>query len=41
MIDLVTINLNTAELDENDSGRATSPVFETDNIFKIKLNVSL
>lgn len=40
MIDLVTINLNAVEPEDDDSGRAASPIFNTDNIFKIQLNVS-
>ena len=40
MIDSVTINLNTMDMEELDSGRASSPVLEADNIFKIQLHVS-
>ena len=40
MIDLVTINLNAVEPEDEDSGRAASPIFNTDNIFKIQLIVS-
>ena len=41
MIDLITINLNATDSEEQDSDRASSPVFAKDFIFQIQLNVNI